>query len=137
MEDTRRAVRIRKSEALLWRRSAIAPTEMGWLLEASKDSCAFAWRGSSPPPIDTVIHINQETEEGVPVDQRAIVRRVASVHDNLCIIAIQCLDDADAGTRRAQVVVRDHDRNQASETGSPGVSTPGVNTSDQPASRAG
>ena len=86
--EKRRSERVRRSDALFWRIRDVGEYDMGWLLEASDEGLAFAWRGSVLPSEGSIIDV-QMCPPGTWKSGIAEVRRVEIVHDDLVVIGVE------------------------------------------------
>ncbi|GAB4547033.1 MAG: hypothetical protein Tsb0013_06430 [Phycisphaerales bacterium] len=89
--ELRRTQRSHRCEALLWGYAPDEQAEIGWLLESSDEGFAFVWRGVAPPKTGEVLHAHLDGLPGDRVARVAIVRRTQRVHDDLVLVACQCV----------------------------------------------
>lgn len=81
--------RDRRCDAFFWRRPGSSDYEMGWALESSDHSAAFAWRGDAPPKRGDRIEIQRKHNELPNEPGVGIVRRVRVAHNDLVIVAVE------------------------------------------------
>lgn len=91
--EKRRNVRVPRSDAIVWNRASLPDRFPGLAIEGSADDLAFAWRGCSPPARGTILGIRRAGAHSDPADgeQRAVVRRSAVLHADLCLIAVEMI----------------------------------------------
>lgn len=87
--EQRTQPRQRRSDAIAWRLNRADRPRSAWLLDSSVDGVAFAWRGASPPSVDTLIELCTNPERQSEVYQTARVRRVTKVHGDLMVLAAE------------------------------------------------
>lgn len=87
--EKRRQCRHRKSGPVQWRARGESPFGTAWLLEASIDGLAFAWRGERAPQPGTVVEVRREPSLPDAPPQQAVIRRVSPVHDNLYVLGAE------------------------------------------------
>ena len=80
---------------MFWRQGQYDNFEMGWLLEASNDGCAFAWRGEGPPQVGAVIDVCLDMSSSQRETKSAVVRRVRVAHADMTIIAAELMNIRD------------------------------------------
>lgn len=84
--------RTSSSRPVIWSTFGSTDTRVGWMLETSENSCAFAWRGGGLPLIGEIISLTVDDRPNADHGQRGIVKRVQRVHDDLAIIAVVLID---------------------------------------------
>jgi len=89
--EKRKSPRIRQAGPVLWRCLGLHAPQTGWLLEASRDGLAFAWRGGTAPKAGTILELLDEAAVQPGPPDRAIVRRTIACHDNLSVLAVEIL----------------------------------------------
>ncbi len=104
--NLRRARRTRKSSAVFWKTETESEFHMGWLLEASDNGFAFAWRGEGPPRPRDELEMQFEGEYAPDGGCHATVRRVTCVHSDLHIIAGELVVDGPVVARVLPIVSR-------------------------------
>jgi hypothetical protein len=87
--ELRKATRWPRHEAISWRPSGATERQVGMLLESSRTGLAFAWRGHALPAEGHALDMQLNTRRGPLRAQKAIVRRVTVVHQDLAIIAAE------------------------------------------------
>ncbi|MEK6644718.1 MAG: hypothetical protein AABZ08_12510 [Planctomycetota bacterium] len=81
--------RTRRAGYLVWRIPGNDRQQTGWLLETSQKGAAFAWRGETLPPRNTLIETREDGDLKMKTWRNAIVRHSRVVHDNLCVIGVE------------------------------------------------
>ncbi len=119
--EKRRSPRERRSDAIFWRLVGQTEYDMGWILEASDDGLAFAWRGDAAPPRGSIVEVHRGGGAGGGGDEgcergrfddltskpeRALVRRSTLAHDDLAIIAVQIIPEMSAAKGACEVALK-------------------------------
>lgn len=110
--EKRRSPRQRRSDAIFWRMLGQSEYDMGWILESSADGLAFAWRGDSVPPRGSIVEVHRGRGSGgegngddlTTKPERALVRRSRIAHEDLAVIAVQIIPDAEEITKAVSEV---------------------------------
>ncbi|MBK8266982.1 MAG: hypothetical protein IPK83_01205 [Planctomycetes bacterium] len=85
--EGRRSPRVWQSGPVWWREALQGESNIGWMLESSDSGAAFLVRGAAKPLAGIRIYTNRD--EGDERNRDALVRRVESIHSDLCLVAVQ------------------------------------------------
>lgn len=88
-DELRRVDRTRRSDAVFWRRPGEDDYEMGWALESSPTSIAFAWRGDEPPRRGDAIEIHRRHTDIRNAPFSGLVIRSKHAHSDLIIVVVE------------------------------------------------